>query len=135
MPLIMFKSPKQAIISYLFLLICSMFLSHTQAQPTETMISCCNNAKHASGFYASDLIPRTQFTLSYNKDGARLESSNATIFLGVSCDAYSPQFGYGSWGWANGGTKINFVKSQGSIGFPQQVPSFQDSILRKCALN
>jgi hypothetical protein len=95
MPLIMFKSQKQAIISHLFLLICSIFFRHAQAQPFETMISCCSNANHASGFYASDMIPRTQFTLSYNKDGAHLGSSNVTIFLGVNCDAYSPQFGYG----------------------------------------
>lgn len=132
---LMFKIQMQTIVSYLIFLICPIILSNAQAQPNETMISCCSYSKHASGFYAGDLIPKTQFTLSYNKDGARLDSSNATIFLGVSCDAYSPQFGYGSWGAANGGTKVTFVKSQGSIGFPQQVPGFQDYILRKCALN
>jgi hypothetical protein len=103
-----------------------------QAQPNETITSCCSNPRHANGFYASDLIPRTQFNVGFTKDGARLDSSNATIYLGVSCDVYSPQFGYGSWGWANGGTKVTFVKN-GSIGFPQQVPSFQDSILKKCS--
>ena len=112
----------------------SFGISSAQAQPNETMVSCCTNPRHANGFYASDLIPRTVFNLSYTKDGARLDSSNATIYLGVSCDVYSPEFGYGSWGWANGGTKVSFVKSQGSIGFPQQVPSFQDAILRRCSL-
>lgn len=114
------------------LICCALIAFKAQAQPNETITSCCSNPRHANGFYASDLIPRTQFNLSYTKDGARLDSSNATIYLGVSCDVYSPQFGYGSWGWTNGGTKVTFAKN-GGIGFPQQVPSFQDSILRKCS--
>ena len=47
-------------------------------------------------------------------------SPRVTIYLGVSCDAYSPQYGNGVWGWANGGTRVTFADGR-VIGFPRQV--------------
>jgi hypothetical protein len=53
-----------------------------------------------------------------NAHGVTLKSSHATIFLGNACDASSPQFGKGTWSWANGGFLVQF--GQMSIGFPRQ---------------
>ncbi len=39
----------------------------------------------------------TNFKVTYNKDGAILNSKSFTIYLGNKCDASSPQFGQGSW--------------------------------------
>ena len=50
--------------------------------------------------------------------GMTLKSSRAVIVLGKACDASSPQFGKGTWSWANGGFVVQF--GQMSIGFPRQ---------------
>lgn len=58
------------------------------------------------------------YTAVINKHGAALKSKRDTIYLGLSCDANSPQYGIGSWGWANGGFLVIFKSV--SIGFPHQ---------------
>ena len=54
-----------------------------------------------------------------NTNGAVLRSSVATIYLGKDCDAVSPQYGNGTWSWANGGFLISFENGN-SLGFPRQ---------------
>ena len=54
-----------------------------------------------------------------NNSGAVLRSSTATFYLGKDCDVISPQYGNGTWSWANGGFMIDFG-SAGSLGFPRQ---------------
>ena len=59
-----------------------------------------------------------RFSVEYNQHGAVLTSGDLKIYLGNSCDAYSPYYGHGSWGWANGGVAIYFPSK--TIGFPRQ---------------
>lgn len=87
---------------------------------TDTIVSCCSGTANPQGAYGSYDLPRTTFTVTYNASGARLQSPRVTIFLGVECDARSPQYGNGSWGWANGGTRVTFADGR-AIGFPRQV--------------
>lgn len=53
-----------------------------------------------------------------NAHGAVLRQGRITIYLGRSCDAFSPQLGRGRWGWANGGWLVAFPRRR--IGFPRQ---------------
>jgi hypothetical protein len=85
-----------------------------------TITSCCTGTANPNGMYGSSDLPRTTFSVSYNAAGAKLVSPNVTLYLGVRCDAQSPQYGNGAWGWANGGTRVTFVNGH-SIGFPRQV--------------
>ena len=59
-----------------------------------------------------------QFNVEYNQHGAVLSSQKLKIYLGRSCDAYSPYYGYGYWGQANGGMIIYFPNHR--LGFPRQ---------------
>lgn len=59
-----------------------------------------------------------EYTASINQHGAVLRSDRIAIYLGRTCDAYSPQYGTGSWGWANGGFLVTFKSL--TIGFPHQ---------------
>jgi hypothetical protein len=67
-------------------------------------------------------LPRTSFAVTYNRSGAKLTAPGVVVFLGHLCDAQSPQYGNGSWGWANGGTRVTFTDGR-AIGFPRQVLS------------
>lgn len=55
-----------------------------------------------------------------NRDGAVLRRGRTVVYLGRSCDAFSPQYGRGRWGAANGGVLIVFARRR--IGFPRQGP-------------
>jgi hypothetical protein len=66
-----------------------------------------------------------EYKMTKNKHGVVLKSKSATISLGKNCDAYSPQYGKGTWGWANGGVTVELEKK--SIGFPRQDSPFDDS--------
>ncbi len=90
------------------------------SQP-ETIVSCCSGTANPMGQYGSTDLPRTTFTVSGNASGVRLQAPGVTIFLGIRCDAYSPQYGNGSWRWANGGTRVTFADGR-VVGFPRQVP-------------
>lgn len=79
--------------------------------------------------YALTDSNNNQYSVSKSSAGVILESRNAVIYLGKSCDAKSPQFGRGTWGWANGGVVIQFVDKQ--IGFPRQESPFEDG---RCSL-
>ena len=61
---------------------------------------------------------------SSNKHGVILKSARTTIYLGKSCDAFSAQYGWGTWGWANGGVRVEMKKK--IIGFPRQNSPFYD---------
>ncbi|MDX3774091.1 hypothetical protein QE250_08210 [Chromatiaceae bacterium AAb-1] len=58
------------------------------------------------------------YMLTINENGGVLKSGKDTLYLGRGCDAYAPQYGKGSWGWANGGFVITFDAH--SVGFPRQ---------------
>lgn len=66
-----------------------------------------------------------RYAVTINQHGAQLKSSDTTIFLGNGCDAYSPQYGTGTWGWANGGVTADL--NNGTISFPRQDSPFDDS--------
>ena len=87
---------------------------------SESIESCCMGTANPSGKYGSTDLPRTTFLVTYNTSGAKLQSPRVTVYLGVQCDAYSPQYGNGAWGWANGGTRVTFADGR-VIGFPRQV--------------
>ena len=92
--------------------------SQTAHAQTETIVSCCSGTANPQGAYGSSDLPRTTFMVTYNASGARLQSPRVTIFLGVQCDAQSPQYGNGSWGWANGGTRVTFADGRASLARP-----------------
>lgn len=64
------------------------------------------------------------YSTTRNQHGVTLKSKKTTIHLGKQCDAYSPQYGKGTWGWANGGLLIDLGSKQ--IGFPRQESPFDD---------
>lgn len=47
-----------------------------------------------------------------------LKSKQTTLELFPNCKAVSPQYGKGSWAWANGGYIVTFKSKQ--FGFPRQ---------------
>ena len=59
-----------------------------------------------------------------NADGLALKSDNATIFIGVSCDAFSPQYGKASWEWRAGRLTVDFGNRQ--VAFETPAPKFTD---------
>ena len=85
-----------------------------------------------SSFLLASTLTYAQTDFSINqyrvmsKNSARLilESRNAVILLEKSCDAKSPQFGRGTWGWASGVIIIQFVDKQISV-LRQELP-FED---------
>lgn len=65
------------------------------------------------------------YTVSRNGDGIVLESENAVIDVGVSCDAFSPQYGKAAWGWRDGALSIDFGNRQIVLKTPK--PEFADA--------
>lgn len=60
-----------------------------------------------------------RWTVSTNRHGAVLTSeSGQKLYLGGSCDAFSPEHGKGRWEWANGGFLVVFSNEE--VGFPRQ---------------
>jgi len=106
----------------LLLISLSLLAAKGASAQGETIVSCCTGTANPNGAYGSTDLPRTSFAVAYNGSGAKLTSSRVTIYLGVRCDAHSPQYGNGSWGWANGGTRVTFADGR-AIGFPRQVLS------------
>ena len=97
------------------------------------------------GFLVAALLPFSayayissdgdEFTVKYNSSGAvltsihrkhfiennasgRIISKRLVIYIGVSCDAFSENYGDGTWEWANGGFVIHFQSKD--FGFPRQ---------------
>ena len=62
----------------------------------------------------------TRYSYSANDDGGVLTpmDGGAALYLGRSCDAYSPRHGTGTWGWAGGGFTVDFPDRQ--FGFARQ---------------
>lgn len=61
----------------------------------------------------------TYYNEKYNQHGLRLTSNNEVIYLGKSCDAFSPTLGKGYWNQSNGGILVTFYN--GVVrGFPKQ---------------
>lgn len=99
----------------------------------QRLVSCCSNSAHAQGFYASTSLPRTEFKVTYGSRAIRLEARNVTIDLRHGCDAQSPQFGHGTWGWANGGVRVAFANGE-IVGFPRQELDLPADVLGRCAI-
>lgn len=59
------------------------------------------------------------------EDGVYLESTDATILLGNDCSASSPQYGPGTWSWANGGVLVKLEKK--TVGFARHESPFSDA--------
>ena len=62
----------------------------------------------------------TQYSYSVNQDGGVLTpmDGGAPLYLGRSCDSYSPRYGSGTWSWSNGGFTVDFPDK--GIGFARQ---------------
>lgn len=60
----------------------------------------------------------TIFQVKVYSNGAVLKSKKTTIYFGESCDARSPEYGNGTWRWANGGFRADLEKKV--FGFPRQ---------------
>ena len=89
----------------------------TRALAAAAITAMCGSASASSSyeFFAGDGV---RYAASFNRHGATLRSRGVVLYLGRSCDAYSPQLGNGRWGQANGGF---FVDIRGAtIGFPRQ---------------
>lgn len=77
---------------------------------------------------ADDRTPATTFidgdnndwTFTPNDHGGVLKSAKATIYLGKSCDASSPELGKGTWNWANRGFWVTFSSPNTQIMFPRE---------------
>ena len=61
------------------------------------------------------------YVYSRNNNGFVLNSNNTALFLGKSCDAYSPQYGNGNWGWTNGGIFIHLPSKNIIFGQHQEL--------------
>lgn len=68
--------------------------------------------KHSDG--------RHEYSVERNQNGAVLRSPNATLYLGKDCDAYSPEYGRGRWGWANAGFSVSFPAKGRFFAFLRQ---------------
>jgi hypothetical protein len=100
----------------------SLFAATSSFARSGSIESCCSGSANPNGFYGSTDLPRTSFAVTYNRSGAKLTAPGVVVFLGHLCDAQSPQYGNGSWGWANGGTRVTFTDGR-AVGFPRQVLS------------
>ena len=62
----------------------------------------------------------TRYSYSVNLDGIVLTPTDGgtPLYLGRSCDTYSPRYGTGTWSWANGGFTLNFPERR--FGFLRQ---------------
>ena len=65
------------------------------------------------------------YAVSRNEDGIELESDNATLYLGVSCDASSPQYGKATWQWQTGSLTVDFGNRR--IVFETPEPKFANA--------
>jgi len=65
------------------------------------------------------------YSVSRNDDGIVLESDNAAIYVGVSCDAFSPQYGKATWQWRDGSLTVDFGNRR--IVFATPKPGFANA--------
>jgi hypothetical protein len=78
--------------------------------------------------------PDDDWKFTPNKNGMVMTSmrKNATIYLGRSCDANSPQYGKGKWEWANAGWSVTVGDK--TFRFPRAEPPIEstDNDTGKC---
>lgn len=92
--------------------------SSTEEKPADQSISeNVNTITHTISKYYVD-NDGNKYSSTTNDNGVVLHISGTDIFLGKSCDAYSKQYGNGTWAWIKGGFFINFGRM--GIGFPKQ---------------
>ena len=65
------------------------------------------------------------YAVRRNDDGVVFESDNAAIYAGVSCDAFSPQYGKATWHWQEGILTMDFGNRR--IGFRTPEPKFANA--------
>lgn len=58
------------------------------------------------------------YTSRRDRSGIVLDSFFTTIRLTPACEASSPRYGTGTWGWANGGFVVTFADR--TVGFARQ---------------
>ncbi|PRZ48000.1 hypothetical protein [Tritonibacter scottomollicae] len=75
---------------------------------------------------------RSEFSVVRNNNGAVLRSSGVTLYLGKDCDAYSPQFGQGLWGWANAGFGVSFPAKGKFFSFERQETPVEERNFGQC---
>ncbi len=75
---------------------------------------------------------RHEYSVTKNKDGAVLRSQRATLYLGKDCDAYSPEYGQGRWGWANAGFAVSFPVKGKSFSFERQETPVEERNFGQC---
>ncbi len=90
------------------------------AQPTEARTTPANEGSASA---AQDVM---DWQFQRNPKGAILSSSSraATIYIGKSCDATSPQYGNGSWEYSNAGWRVSVGDK--TFAFPRMVPPVVD---------
>ncbi|MCB1491258.1 MAG: hypothetical protein KDJ77_05580 [Rhodobiaceae bacterium] len=78
-------------------------------------------------YTASDGV---EYAATPNAHGVVLEPRDAggagKLYLGKACDAFSEDYGKGTWGWANGGFGADFPDFE--IRFPRQEVQWTDSL-------
>jgi hypothetical protein len=74
----------------------------------ETTSDLREDASQATTNRAITTSSDNDWKFTENQDGVVMTSTsqNATIYLGTSCDAISPQYGKGKWEWANAGWSV-----------------------------
>lgn len=90
------------------------------ATPAAALVSSAGHLYDIScnqhGFVIQSKYPVGRFLGSAGVDGPTIGIE--TLYLGKGCDAFSDAFGFGEWGWANGGFTVDFPNM--SFGFPRQ---------------
>lgn len=92
--------------------------SSTEGKPADHSISENVNTitDTISKYYVDN--DGNKYSSTKNDNGVVLHITGTDIYLGKSCDAYSKQYGNGTWAWIKGGFFINFGRM--GIGFPKQ---------------
>lgn len=76
-------------------------------------------------------------SFEYNSNGAKFYEQGNLINIGVSCDANSPVYGDGQWGWNEYGWGVYLENSENITTFEYSLdnkPEFTQNILNKCKI-
>ncbi len=99
---------------------------------TFLLVTCIATATQAQMLPNMFFDGTDRYTAEVNEDGAILQSQSTILYLGKDCDAFSPQYGAGTWGWANAGFNVTFPKSGKFIGFARQESPVEERLPTLC---